>query len=89
MIIGCVCYADTPYIPEHLTNPNYDFKNRKIDCEQELKNANLLIPATIPTECMPANNTANQKQDLSETQNNNNINSNTKKFGKFLNLLLE
>ena len=30
MIIGCVCYADTPYIPEHLTNPNYDFKNRKI-----------------------------------------------------------
>ena len=39
-------YADTPYIPEHLTNRN---SKQKVDCNSS---ANFgFIPTTIPDEC--------------------------------------
>lgn len=42
-------YADTPYIPEHLTNRNYDYSKQKVDCNSS---ANFgFIPTTIPDEC--------------------------------------
>ena len=85
------CYADTPYIPEHLTNPNYDFKNQKIDCEKELKYAHPFIPATVPAECSQYiynNNNNNNNQTVQENQNSNVKTTTTKKIGKFVDKLL-
>lgn len=81
VLVGNVVMADTPWIPEHLTNPNYDFKNKKIDCEKEMKNANPFIGATIPEECKPQKTEPTPVQPIQQK--------NSTKLGKFLDKILE
>lgn len=73
-------FADTPWIPEHLTNPNY--KQPPIDCEKAMKDANPFIPTTIPAECMPKKEEQKIVKPAEQPQPKT-------KVGKFLNVLLE
>jgi hypothetical protein len=73
-------FAEPPYIPEHLTNPNY--KQPPIDCEKEMKYANPFIGTTIPEECKPKKEEVKVVKPVEQPQPKT-------KVGKFLNVLLE
>ena len=84
VFIANICLADIPWVPEHLTNPNYDFKNRKIDCEQEMKTAHPFIPATIPDECRQP-----KPEQIKNIQPQTSKPTTQTKLNKFINNLLE
>lgn len=76
------CIAETPYIPKKLTDPNYNFKAEKIDCEKAMKDANPFIGTTIPDECLPPKQEKQEPVKIEQPQPKS-------KFGQLMNKVLE